>query len=702
MTTPRLLDLFQEFAELGPGGLTFRVWWEAKQRTGLGAALETAPRPPDPRALPDASFVAKSLPFEPSEVRDVMRDRLGAGERARLAWLAACGAEGRIFAFGRSLLDFGSPPDFYLNPVNGRRWDRTRHWSRALREERRVGDVKLTWEIGRFPHAYLIARAATYDPRLAEPLGHALADQVASFVEATGPFGKGIHWNSGQEIVFRCMAWLFAVDALGPDSVFRRVAPVIGRTLYQNAVHVERHLSYTVNAVYNNHLLSEALGLLLAGMLLPGVPQARRWVATGLAILTEQADRQFYADGGYIQLSHNYERVALQVYLWALALRRYAGEPVPGAWVSALDRAVAFLHAQQNPADGRLPNYGPNDGALPSPLTCCDYADFRPTLQAASIAARGERLYPPGPWDEEAAWLLGASSLGAPLQPRTRASASFAMTGFHVLRGRDEGTFSMLRCGTIRDRFSQIDMLHLDVWWRGENVLVDAGTYLYNGPASWHAHFADTGCHNTVLVDRRDQMLHHRRFKNLYWTRADLLRFEDAPTHAIVEGEHHGYARHPGGCVHRRAVLFAKDDLWIVADRIGGEGVHSARVHWLGGDYAHEFDERLATMSLATPAGEFQVAVRDERGDPVPAEVVRGRGSPPRGWLSRYYAEKRPVPSLTATQASACPIQLVSLLSAGPVEVHVSSGEWSVEAAGVRAYFRLTDGRFDQVRVELA
>jgi asparagine synthase (glutamine-hydrolysing) len=697
----RALDLFQELAELGPGGLAFRVVWETKLRTGLTAAAERAPRPLPADALPDAAALARALPFDAAGVREVMRDRLGREERVRLAAEAALAAEGRVVGFGRTLLDHGAAPDWYLNPLNGRRWTPSRHWSRALGEERRVGDVKLTWEIGRFPHAYAVARALAHDPGAPPAPAEALRGQVESFLAAT-PFGRGIHWNSGQEVVFRLMAWLFAAGALGPASPFAAAAPAIGRALHAGAVHVERHVGYTLKAVYNNHLLSEGLGLLLAGTLLPRVREAGRWRDAGLAILAEQADRQFYADGGYIQLSHNYERVALQVYLWAIALRRHAGEQVPSECTAALDRAVTFLHAQQNPADGRLPNYGANDGALPSPLTACDYSDFRPTLQAASLAARGERLYPPGPWDEEAAWLLGAKSLDAPLRPPARTSVSFAATGFHAVRGRDDRTFSVLRCGTIRDRFSQIDMLHLDVWWRGENVLVDAGTYLYNGPAQWHEHFMTTACHNTVTVDGLDQMLHHRRFKNLYWTRADLLRFEDGRTHAVIEGEHHGYARHPGGCVHRRAVLFVKDDLWVVVDRIAGEGAHTATVQWLGGAYPSTFDAATATMALATPAGPFQVSVRDLDGVPVAADVVRGRGRPPRGWLSRYYAEKTPAPSLAAGRTGACPLAFVSLLSGGPAEVHVSGGEWSVEAAGVRACFRLADGRFEAIRVEPA
>jgi len=49
--------------------------------------------------------------------------------------------------------------DWHSNPVSGRRWTPNLHWSRALADENSVGDVKLTWEIARFPQAYQLARA---------------------------------------------------------------------------------------------------------------------------------------------------------------------------------------------------------------------------------------------------------------------------------------------------------------------------------------------------------------------------------------------------------------------------------------------------------------------------------------------------------------------------------------------------------------
>src|SRR5262249_33285953 len=154
----------------------------------------------------------------------------------------------------------------------------------------------------------------------------------------------------------------------------------------------------------------------------------------------------------------------------------------------------------------------------------------------------------------------------------------------------DEASFATFRCGSLLDRFSQIDMLHLDVWWRGINVLVDPGSYLYNDRPEWHEHFMRTASHNTIVIDQLDQMLHFRQFKVLYRTRARLLKFEDDERWSLASGEHDGYRRHDGGCIHRRSVLFLKDDLWVVVDHVRGSGRHSVRLHWLGGDLPFSFD----------------------------------------------------------------------------------------------------------------
>ena len=414
-----------------------------------------------------------------------------------------------------------------------------------MRAGRRVGDVKLTWEIGRFPHAYYLARAAAFVPERAAQYAEGLTAQILDFA-AANPEGYGVHWASGQEIALRLVAWLFALDTLlvrGPSA--EEASRAIPTALAAGARHIEANLAYARIAVRNNHVLSEALGLLAAGTFRSG-SRAAGWRDTGLSVLAEEADRQFSDDGAYINQGHNYHRSALLMLLWAGAFARSAGTRLPDACTRAMERSLTFLIAHQNPIDGRLPNYGANDGSLPGILSTCEFSDFRPLLQTLSVVVRGERLYPPGPWDEMPLWFVGPGALECPVRPPSRTSVSFAATGYHVLRGREESSFCAFRCGSLRDRFSQIDMLHLDVWWRGLNVLTDAGSYLYNGPQVWHEHFMRTGSHNTIELDGRDQMLHFRRFKTLYWTQASLSRFEDHQDWAVAEGEHSGYRRHPG------------------------------------------------------------------------------------------------------------------------------------------------------------
>jgi asparagine synthase (glutamine-hydrolysing) len=690
--TRRALLLARELRELGWQGSAYRVGFELGQRLGIDRYRDGRhARHREPSAGVDEGWVSRS-PFAIPPAKLVLEELLdGAAKAALLAQVGAADA-GRIIAFGRWIADHGSPIDWHQEPDGGARWPDDQHWSLAQRGGPGTGDIKLVWEVGRFPQAYALARAARRAPSLADDCGRVLSDHVRGFI-ADNPYPLGVHWASGQEIALRIMAWAFALPLVHATAgLDRELLRTVAGAIATGAEHIERHIGYARHAVYNNHLLSEALGLMLAGQLLQEHPRAARWRDEGHQILTEQAGRQFYPDGGYIQQSHNYQRLACQVLLWACAVARTAGGDPDPAWIGALDRSLDFLGAAVNPDDGRLPNYGANDGALPSPLSSCAYHDFRPTLQAMAVVTRGERRFPPGPWDEEALWFAGSAAAAAPYRPAPLASRSFAVSGHHLLRGRDGGHFGAFRCGSVLDRFSQIDMLHLDVWWRGHNVLADGGSYLYNGPAAWNAHFVRTASHNTVQVEDWDQMVHARRFKCLYWTQAELLSFERGHRWMLAAGEHRGFERELAGCVHRRAVLLFADELWLVVDRVAGSGTHPLRLHWLAGCPGAATADGLAA-ELKTPAGGYRVAVYDEDGVPRPLDVVSGRDEPPRGWISRHYGRKRAVPSIVARADGPLPCTMISVLGPpGASARALGGGRWELEIGGRSLRLRLRDG----------
>ncbi len=687
-------NAWQEVRELGVSAAWFRARWELAQRIAPPAPPREGSRVVTPWNV-DGRWTSR-LPFaDPQAVGDAMRDRVPVAAVQQLVADAAAALDGRIRCFGRWMGDFGNPIDWQRQPQTGRSRDAALPSTRMVADDPALGDIKLTWEIGRFPHAFTMARAAAFAPDLAPGLAAGLHDQFEQF-EQLNPVGFGAHWNSGQEVAIRTCAWLFALDTLllpqGVSDAERMVASAAGVA----ARFVREHIAFAQRAVNNNHLISEALLVYVAGALFAADARAATLREFGRSILDQEADRQFFPDGGYLNLSHNYHRTVIQHLLYAVVVARATGERPPNSWMAALDRSLVFLLAHLNPKDGRLPNFGANDGSRPSVLSTCDFSDFRPTLQAVSVATRGERLFPPGPWDEEAAWLFGPACLDLPLRTPSLTSASFVHSGFHVWRSpADSGTFVAFRCGTVQERFSQIDMLHVDAFCRGENVLVDGGSYLYNGAHAWHDHFLETASHNTITVDGRDQMLHYRKFKNLYQTQARLLSMDTDGDWTVLVGEHLGYRRHSGACIHRRAVAAHASGACVIRDTVLGTGEHAIRAHWLAGPFPWHHDAEAAALTLDTASGAFRLLMRHEDGRVPASSVVSGSDTPPRGWQSRYYAEKVAVPSFAAEFRAICPVGLVTAFGPGlrTLDVRDSHAWMTLEGGECLSVHLGADGR---------
>jgi asparagine synthase (glutamine-hydrolysing) len=92
---------------------------------------------------------------------------------------------------------------------------------------------------------------------------------------------------------------------------------------------------------------------------------------------------------------------------------------------------------------------------------------------------------------------------------------------------------------------------------------------------------------------------------------------------------------------------------------------------------------------LETPDGSFHIAVFDGSGKPLSGDVVAGQSDPPRGWLSRYYGEKVPVPSLSVEVSERLPLTMVSILGAHVPSVSVTASTWSVTAGDRVVEFEL-------------
>ncbi len=417
-------------------------------------------------------------------------------------------------------------------------------------------------------------------------------------------------------------------------------------SIYRQAQRVERHIGFA-RSLENNHAISEAVGLYTVGRLFPEFDRAKRWLKMGKRIICKEVLKQVFVDGSYIQHSMNYHRVMLDDCLWAVRLGDIYDEPFPQVVTERLSKAVKFLLDMQDAPSGRVPNYGSNDGALVLPLSSCDYLDYRPILQAWSHQLDEERCFDAGAWDETSLWMLGPSSLREACHKSATTSARYDTGGYYTLRG--DQSWAMMRCHTYRKRPAEADMLHLDLWWKGENILRDGGSYSYNCKPPFNTYFKSTAAHNTLVVEESNQMTKGPRFMWFDWTTSKLNGYSPptagAPGH--IEGEHSAYQKR-FGVTHRRRVDYLSHDDWRICDRLVGAQSTNASSMWHFPDVPHEWDSQARQLDFEVRAGRVRMHFEVTNGEIDSSEVLRADEdeNSAAGWESLYYGAKQARPVL--------------------------------------------------------
>jgi hypothetical protein len=508
-------------------------------------------------------------------------------------------------------------------------------------------DIKFIWEPARFGWVYILGRA--YHLTQNEIYAETFWSYFKKFNDANPP-NIGPHWMNGQEVAIRLMALVWASQVFetppigGGETAAASSAERRARLTESIAAHAARILPTLIYArsQNNNHLVTEAAGLYTAGLALPNHPQAPRWRVLGWRWLNWAFQHQISSHGEYIQHSTNYQRVMLQSALWVDAIKDVDW---PRLTFQSLGRATHWLFSMLDPASGRTPNLGANDGALILPLAATPFNDFRPTVQAAARAFLRFQL-PGGVWDEMSLW-LGLDAHEKAYEPNL----------YLADHPRGHESWAYLRASTFPSRLGHMDQLHLDLWWRALNVAQDAGTYLYNADPPWDNPLVTGRVHNTMTVDGRDQMTRGGRFMTLDWFPAysKSVVAVDETVSGCVKAWHDGYR----GIHHERMVTVYIDERWVVEDKLISKKQHTYRLHWLLPDWEWDVEngEQGVEISFNSPQGKIVLVLHTEPqlsnlysllSIVRAGEVVYGTRDvqPFEGWFSPTYGSKAPALSL--------------------------------------------------------
>lgn len=472
---------------------------------------------------------------------------------------------GKLLLFNSLLVDLGTNYDWVTNPDSKHKYDKNKHWTEIADYSKQAGDIKYVWEKSRFSYLYDIIR---YDYHHEDDSSkHVFAD-IASWIKAN-PINCGPNYRCSQEMSLRVLNWLFALHYYeNSTSLTEEIFNQMQYVIYWHLHHIFNNIDFSRIAVRNNHAITETLTLFLAGLLLPTMPGAEEWKIKGKEWFEEEIAYQIYEDGTFLQYSMNYHRIVIQLLTWGIVLSEKNGERFSNTVYDRAEKSVKFLRTAMVDENGWLPNYGANDGALFFGLSYTHYRDYRPQIQALA-AALGINLGFQEHYEDQYWYGIQSSPHQSKWQPAIGAH-SYNQGGYYIIRERDTLTF--IKCGSYKDRPSQADNLHIDIWHKGQNLLTDAGSYKYNTDAETIRYFSGTRAHNTVMLGNNDQMLKGGRFIWYYWTQSLAATLTTHNDKYEFTGKITAFRHIAKGITHQRTITKLKDiPEWHITDEIANK-----------------------------------------------------------------------------------------------------------------------------------
>lgn len=504
----------------------FRVGYEFKRRTGL--LKKKFPANPPVESLITLSDWSKStvnfLFNSRKEIKAPKKKDIGLKTDFNRI------LNGEICFFSAVWYDLSLNYDWVTNPESNYRYEISKHWTEVEDLNEKEGDIKYVWEKARFSYLLKVMR---YDYHFDEDHSEFVFQEIEGFIKHN-PLNQGPNYKCSQEISVRVLNWLLLLHFYKDskyltDEFFIKISHWIRWQMQ----HVFDNINFSRIAVRNNHTITETATLFIVGTLFPSFPKSKIWQKKGLKWLEQEVNYQIYDDGTYLQFSHNYHRVVIQNLTYAIAIANCNDITLSDSLIRKCYKSIDFLYQCQDLTSGKLSNYGSNDGALFFKLNNSDYRDYRPQLDALHYLITGNNLYKDT--FEDRLWFCSRLNIMNSQLPQIvhhNGILSFPIGGIYLMR--DMESLTVFVCTKYKDRPAHSDGLHIDIWYKGENLLFDAGTYKYNTSKETIHYFSGTESHNTVMLDNYDQMLKGPRFIWLKWIKLATVEInEDKDTMSL-------------------------------------------------------------------------------------------------------------------------------------------------------------------------
>lgn len=458
-------------------------------------------------------------------------------------------------------------------------------------------DIRAVWESARLQHITTLLTYTLFNHRDPESARHKqyAKNTVLGWIREN-PFLFGLHYLSAMECGLRIPVFFYCLKISGFFSSLEYRS--ILEAIFLHARWISKRLS--LYSSIGNHTIAECVGLIFAGAIFRNSGEGRKWLERGFNLLNQEIDRQILEDGGPAEQSLNYHRFVIDLYWLSIDFVERNKLYNCSGMKKKLLSGEKFLDAFSD-SKGTRPSIGDSDdGYAVAP-------DFFPKRLKSSQESRKYIVFPD--------------------------------SGYTVIRLSRDTIFTFdhgpLGMPPLFNH-GHADALSITLMIDGQPILVDPGTFQYNGAPEFRRYFKGTRAHNTVAVDGLDQAVQETSF---IWSKAyknRLVKIKETDGGLLLEAFHNGYSRLKEPVFHKRSIYYFEGGKFIVKDTFWGCGNHDFELNYHLHPEAHTIKKQDWWM-----IDNYGVKVFLKLVDSSNFLLVDGQEEPRIGWYSPRYGIKQ-------------------------------------------------------------
>ncbi len=419
-----------------------------------------------------------------------------------------------------------------------------------------IGDIRTNWELNR--HYQFAALAKSYYCTREKQYFTELKNLFDDWNEHN-LFLHGVEWTSAMELAIRINSWIYTFAFLKKAGIQDRIIYSLENGIIVMADYISKHHAKFSSA--NNHLIIEMYAVALVGILTEYTP----WSDKALRILTDEIQKQNYSDGVNKEMSLHYQGFVMEAYGLLCLLMVKNNIEIPLLWKVYLSNMVEFVADATDDFETTI-KFGDDDDGKILDLngTIDNYFQYILNLMGCIL----DKEYTDSDWHENLYWIVPERLRERKRKYVPKLVCCRKKGGYSFLRSKDRRILigidhAALGFGSIAAH-GHADALSFQLYFDGEPVFVDPGTYNYHCGLDIRDAFRKTENHNTVTVDGKNQSEMLGAF--LWGRRAEchLVGFENTSNKIVISAKHNGYRP----IIHQRTFIFDRNRELYIVDKL--------------------------------------------------------------------------------------------------------------------------------------